>query len=94
MVSHDHTYAESEKHSSCASNMHQSRCIVRSSSQEPIIIKSKEGIGQGWPMFMGVNGVALVPLGNMAREAASACLLAVELETEVEDLQAIFVYDY
>ena len=67
---------------------------MKNRAKEPIIIKSKEGIGQGWPMFMGVNGVALVPLGNMVREAASACLLAVELEAEVEDLQAIVVYDY
>ena len=48
---------------------HQSLCIVRSSSKELIIIKSREGVSQGCPMSMDMYGVALVPLGKMVREA-------------------------
>ena len=48
---------------------HQALCIVRSKATAPIIIRSKEGIGQGCPMSMGIYGIAMVPLGRMLQEA-------------------------
>ena len=47
-------------------------------------------------MSMGIYEVALVPLGKMVREAERARLLAIELETNVEEpgsIQAIFADD-
>ena len=42
---------------------------MRSKATAPIIIQSKEGIGQGCPMSMGIYGIAMVPLGRMLQES-------------------------